>query len=135
LPAAIPQSHYLDGFPWPDGNSDSRRIEKCAIRSPYKSLCDCPADIAAVPDHWTSTEQTDDKHPFRLATSPARGFLNSTFSTRRRPRWRKSNGRPLLSSDDAAHVRIGDADYVVLGNTRGKVHLHANCFQAGAAAC
>ena len=33
-----------------------------------------------LPDHWTIIEEADDAHPFRLATSPSRGFLNSTFN-------------------------------------------------------
>ena len=32
-----------------------------------------------LPDHWDVIEEADTEHPFRLATSPARGFLNSTL--------------------------------------------------------
>ena len=33
-----------------------------------------------LPDHWDVIEEADAEHPFRLATSPARSFLNSTFN-------------------------------------------------------
>ena len=73
------QAHYLDGFNWPDGKfrfkPDWPRVP---FRSPYNS--GPVADMPALPDHWTSIEEADDAHPFRLATSPARGFLNSTFN-------------------------------------------------------
>ena len=83
------QAHYLDGFNWPNGKfrfkPDWPRVP---FRSPYNS--GPVADMPALPDHWTSIEQADDAHPFRLATSPARNFLNSTFN---RPRWRRKSGR------------------------------------------
>ena len=36
--------------------------------------------IPQLPDHWEVIEEADTEHPFRLATSPARGFLNSSFT-------------------------------------------------------
>ena len=73
------QSHYLDGFPWPDGKFRFKPDwQNVPFRSPYKS--GPVADMPALPDHWTSIEEADAEHPFRLATSPARGFLNSTFN-------------------------------------------------------
>ena len=44
------------------------------------------------PDHWEVIEEADAEHPFRLATSPARGFLNSTFNET--PTSRAREGRP-----------------------------------------
>jgi anaerobic selenocysteine-containing dehydrogenase len=73
------QSHYLDGFPWPDGKFRFKPDWKSVpFRSPYQS--GPVADMPVLPDHWTSIEEADAAHPFRLATSPARGFLNSTFN-------------------------------------------------------
>ena len=73
------QSHFLDGFPWPDGKFRFKPDwHNVPFRSPYKGG---PVDeMPPLPDHWTSIEQADGEHPFRLATSPARGFLNSTFN-------------------------------------------------------
>ena len=122
------QAHYLDGFNWPDGKfrfkPDWPRVP---FRSPYTSG---PVDqMPALPDHWTSIEQADDAHPFRLATSPARGFLNSTFNET--PTSLANEKRPtvLIHPDDAAAHGIADGDYVVLGNMRGEVRLHARRFE------
>ena len=122
------QAHYLDGFNWPDGKfrfkPDWPRVP---FRSPYTSG---PVDqMPALPDHWTSIEQADDAHPFRLATSPARGFLNSTFNET--PTSLAAEKRPtvLIHPDDAAAQGIAEGDFVVLGNTRGEVRLHARLFE------
>ncbi len=122
------QAHYLDGFNWPDGKfrfkPDWPRVP---FRSPYNS--GPVADMPALPDHWTSIEQADTAHPFRLATSPARGFLNSTFTET--PTSLANEKRPtvLIHPDDAREQGIADGDYVVLGNTRGEVRLHARLFE------
>jgi anaerobic selenocysteine-containing dehydrogenase len=82
-----------------------------------------------LPDHWTIIEEADDAHPFRLATSPSRGFLNSTFNETASSR-KVQGGRPtvMIHPDDAARLAIADGDAVLLGNTRGQVHLHAKLF-------
>jgi anaerobic selenocysteine-containing dehydrogenase len=121
------QSHYLDGFPWPDGKFRFKPDwDNVPFRSPYK---EGPIkDLPALPDHWTSIEQQDERHPFRLATSPARGFLNSTFTET--PTSLANEKRPtvMIHPDDAADLGIGDGDNVVLGNQRGEVRLHAKIF-------
>ena len=122
------ESHYLDGFAWPDGKFRFKPDwENVPFRSPYK---EGPVeDLPALPDHWTSIEQADEAHPFRLATSPARGFLNSTFNET--PTSLANEKRPtvMIHPDDAAVHGIGDGDMVVLGNTRGQVRLHAKLFE------
>lgn len=121
------KAHYLDGFNWPDGKfrfkPDWPRVP---FRSPYTSG---PVDdMPALPDHWNVVETADDDHPFRLATSPARGFLNSTFNET--PTSLASEKRPtvMIHPDDAAEQGIADGDEVVLGNKRGEVRLHARVF-------
>jgi anaerobic selenocysteine-containing dehydrogenase len=121
------QAHYLDGFPWPDGKFRFKPDwENVPFRSPYKS--GPIADLPPLPDYWTSIELADDDHPFRLATSPARGFLNSTFNET--PTSLANEKRPtvMIHPDDALWQGIGDGDYVVLGNMRGEVRLHARTF-------
>jgi anaerobic selenocysteine-containing dehydrogenase len=121
------QSHYLDGFPWPDGKFRFKPDwQNVPFRSPYKS-----GPIAAMPrlpDHWTSIEQADDAHPFRLATSPARGFLNTTFNETPTSLAQEIRPTVMIHPDDARLLKIGDGDLVVLGNTRGQVRLHAKIF-------
>src|SRR5581483_9838378 len=84
--------------------------------------------MPSLPDHWAVTEESDAEHPFRLATSPARGFLNSTFNET--PSSRAKEGRPevMIHPDDAAALGIADGEAVVLGNQRGMVHLCARLF-------
>lgn len=121
------KAHYLDGFNWPDGKfrfkPDWPRVP---FRSPYNSG---PVDdMPALPDHWNVVETADAEHPFRLATSPARGFLNSTFNET--PTSLANEKRPtvMIHPDDAAGQGIGDGDAVVVGNKRGQVRLHARVF-------
>ncbi len=121
------QSHYLDGFPWPDGKFRFKPDwPNVPFRSPYKSG---PVDeLPRLPDHWTSIEQSDAEHPFRLATSPARGFLNSTFNETPTSLTQEHRPSVMIHPDDARSYGIGNGDYVVLGNKRGEVRLHAKLF-------
>jgi anaerobic selenocysteine-containing dehydrogenase len=87
------------------------------------------ASMPKLPDHWTIIEEADEAHPMRLATSPSRGFLNSTFNET--PTSRAQNrGRPevMIHPDDAEKLGIADGGQVVIGNTRGQVRLHARVF-------
>ena len=121
------QSHYLDGFPWPDGKF---RFKPDWQNVPFRSPCKSGpiAEMPPLPDHWTAIEQADEEHPFRLATSPARGFLNSTFNET--PTSLEQEHRPtvMIHPDDAHACGIADGDYVLLGNKRGEVRLHAKLF-------
>jgi anaerobic selenocysteine-containing dehydrogenase len=121
------QSHYLDGFPWPDGKFRFKPDwENVPFRSPCKS--GPIAEMPPLPDHWTSIEQTDEEHPFRLATSPARGFLNSTFNETPTSLVQEHRPTVMIHPDDAHVCGIADGDYVMLGNKRGEVRLHAKLF-------
>jgi anaerobic selenocysteine-containing dehydrogenase len=121
------KAHYLDGFPWPDGKFRFKPDwENVPFRSPYKS--GPVAQMPPLPDHWTSIEQADEAHPFRLATSPARGFLNSTFSETPTSITQEKRPTVMIHPQDAAAHGISDGDYVVVGNTRGEVQLHAKFF-------
>jgi anaerobic selenocysteine-containing dehydrogenase len=121
------QSHYLDGFPWPDGRF---RFKPDWDNVPFRSPCKSGpiAEMPALPDHWSSIERPDEEHPFRLATSPARGFLNSTFNETPTSLAQEQRPTVMIHPDDARACEITDGDYVVLGNERGEVRLHAKPF-------
>jgi anaerobic selenocysteine-containing dehydrogenase len=121
------QSHFLDGFPWPDGKFRFKPDwNNVPFRSPYKSG---PIDkMPALPDYWTSIEVADAEHPFRLATSPARGFLNSTFNETPTSLMQEKRPTVFIHPEDAKAQGIGEGDDVTLGNTRGQVRLHAKLF-------
>jgi anaerobic selenocysteine-containing dehydrogenase len=121
------QSHYLDGFPWPDGRF---RFKPDWDNVPFRSPCKSGpiAEMPPLPDHWTSIERPDEEHPFRLATSPARGFLNSTFNETPTSLAQEQRPTVMIHPDDARAHEITDGEYVVLGNKRGEVRLHAKLF-------
>ncbi len=120
-------SHYLDGFAWPDGKFRFKPDwPNVPFRSPYRSG---PVEaMPALPDHWRSIEEADGEHPFRLATSPARGFLNTTFNETPTSRAQERRPTVMIHPADAAGYGIVDGDMVVLGNRRGTVRLHARLF-------
>jgi anaerobic selenocysteine-containing dehydrogenase len=120
-------AHFVDGFPWPDGKFRFKPDwKKVPFRSP---LLSGPVEaMPALPDHWDVIEEVDTVHPFRLATSPARNFLNSTFNETTTSLRREGRPEVMIHPDDAATAGIADGDAVVVGNTRGKVQLHARIY-------
>ena len=121
------ESHYLDGFAHPD-----RRFRfkpdwagaRGAGLGPFGPWTSLPA----LPDHCGIIEGATEAHPFRLATSPARQFLNSSFNET--PTSRAKEGRPevMMHPDDAASAGIADGDWVRLRNERGEVLIRARLF-------
>ena len=117
------EAHFLNGFAWP--NKKFRfKADWSAIpaREGLKGGC---AELPTFPDHWAVTEETDAAHPFRLATSPARGYLNSTFNET--PSSRAKHGPPhaLIHPDDLAGLSLTDGAAIRIGNTRGEIGLVA----------
>ena len=85
-------AHYIKGFAYPDGKF---RFKPDWPKVPFRSAYHAGpiAQMPKLPDHWTIIEEADAAHPMRLATSPSRGFLNSTFNET--PSSRAQNrGRP-----------------------------------------
>ncbi|TWG93773.1 anaerobic selenocysteine-containing dehydrogenase [Mesorhizobium sp. J18] len=126
------EAHFLNGFGHPDGKfrfrpdwtgqaAPNRPPKSMGILGPYERLPE-------FPDHVDLIEVADEEHPFRLATSPARNFLNSSFTET--PVSKEKEGRPqlLIHPEDAASVGLADGDRVEIGNMRGEVVLHAKLF-------
>ncbi|WP_099866458.1 molybdopterin-containing oxidoreductase family protein [Pararhizobium haloflavum] len=122
-------SHHLDGFGFPDGKfrfrpdwtgtaAPNRPPENVGILGDYRRL-------PAFPDHVDLIEVADADHPFRLATSPARSFLNSTFTETSGSSRREGRPTVMISSQDARTHSIKDGMLVRLGNERGSVRLQA----------
>jgi anaerobic selenocysteine-containing dehydrogenase len=112
------QSHFLDGFPQPGG--------RFRFAADWASQGPDHASMPRLPDHWTSYDAADIRHPFRLVTAPARQFLNTSFTET--PTSRKREGRPtaLLHPDDAARLGVTAGDRLRLGNARGEIVLLAS---------
>jgi anaerobic selenocysteine-containing dehydrogenase len=121
-------AHYLDGFAWPD-RKFRFKPDWPTVPFPRPGRPVGPFQtMPGLPDHWGAIEEADAEHPFRLATSPARSFLNSTFTET--PTSQSTEQRPhvMIHPDDAAALGIAHGDKVVLGNRRGEVRLHATLF-------
>ena len=121
-------AHYLNGFGHADGkfhfkadwgrSSAPNKPEDGTIFGPWQTMPE-------LPDQWDSNELADEQHPFRLVTSPARSFLNSTFNETDSSK--KKEGRPevWLRPEEAERFGIEDGAKVKMGNRRGVVTLHA----------
>ncbi len=122
-------SHNLNGFGHPDGKYRFKPDWKNVRFKPDIGPFGPVADMPALPDHWNSIEEATEEYPFRLATSPARGFLNSSFNET--PTSRKREGRPtvFVHPDDLASLGIADGSKVKLGSARGAITLHAGAFE------
>ncbi len=119
-------AHFIKGFGHADGKFHFKPnwkqaasvISSMGALGPY-------ADMPAWPDHWAVTEAATDDTPFRMTTSPARTFLNSTFNET--PGSVKREGRPtvLAHPDDLTQLGLAEGDAVTLGNARGQVNVFA----------
>ncbi len=86
------QSHYLDGFPWPDGKFRFKPDwPNVPFRSPY--TCGPVDDMPVLPDHWTVDR--GGRHASTRSVWPPRRRAASSIrpSPKRRPRWRRRSGR------------------------------------------
>ena len=117
-------AHYVNGFAWPDGKF---RFKPDWGSVPFRSAVRSGPldDMPALPDHWDAIEEAEEIHPFRLATSPARNFLNSTFTETPGSLAREQRPEVLIHPADAAAAGIIGGEEVILGNRRGEVVVHA----------
>ncbi|SEK49264.1 Anaerobic selenocysteine-containing dehydrogenase [Bosea lupini] len=120
-------AHYLKGFGWRDGRFRFKP-DWTKVPNSNEGLVGPHEALPSLPDHWDVIEQADEEHPFRLATSPARNFLNSSFTET--PTSQKKEGAPtlMLHPLDAAALGVAAGDHVTVGNRRGTVELDAVLF-------
>jgi anaerobic selenocysteine-containing dehydrogenase len=119
-------SHYLDGFAHKDGKF---HFKADWAHPPFGRPMGDIANMPSLPDHWAVIENTDQRHPFRLATSPSRSFLNSSFNETPSSLAREGAPSVMIHPLDAAALNIGDGDAVALGNDRGETALVARLFE------
>jgi anaerobic selenocysteine-containing dehydrogenase len=120
-------SHFLNGFAFKDkcfhfkADWATTPFANIGLMGPWR-------DMPSLPDHWAVIEEADEEHPFRLGTSPARGFLNSSFTETPGSLSREARPTVMIHPEDAARLAINDGDVVRLGNKRGATRLHARLF-------
>ncbi|MCX8504593.1 MAG: molybdopterin oxidoreductase family protein [Beijerinckiaceae bacterium] len=120
-------AHFTKGFAWKDGKF---RFKPDWPNVPFGSgRKSGPIDtMPEFPDYWDVSEKATAAYPFRLATSPARNYLNSTFTETPTSKSREGEPTVLIHPDDAANYAIADQSYVKLFNDRGEVRLKAKYF-------
>jgi len=120
-------SHYLDGFAHADGKFHFR-ADWAHVPLGNAGMMGAWEQMPSLPDHWTSIEEADEAHPFRLATSPSRSFLNTSFNETPSSQAREGAPTVMIHPEDAAALAIEDGDAVTLGNVRGETTLTARIF-------
>ena len=122
------EAHYTRGFAWPDRKfrfkPDWPKVP-FANNGPMGPIAEMPA----LPDHWAVIEEATAEYPFRLGTSPARNFLNSTFNETPTSLAREVRPTVMIHPADAAKLGIAEGDAVVIENERGKVQITAKLFE------
>ncbi|HEY9213347.1 MAG TPA: molybdopterin-dependent oxidoreductase, partial [Ancylobacter sp.] len=120
-------AHYLKGFNWPDGRF---RLKPDWPKVPYASPAKFGpvADMPAWPDHWGVIEEATTEYPFRLVTSPARSFLNSSFTETPGSIAREKRPELMIHPEDAAALGVETGTLVEVASARGAVRLHAKLF-------
>ncbi|WP_409529841.1 molybdopterin-dependent oxidoreductase [Shinella sp.] len=127
-------AHFVKGFGFPDGKfrfrpdwtgtpAPNRPPKALGAFGPHEALPE-------FPDHVEIIETPDAEHPFRLATSPARTFLNSSFTEMKSSREREGRPEVMIHPEDAVANGIAEGDIVKLGNGRGDIRLHAKVTDA-----
>jgi anaerobic selenocysteine-containing dehydrogenase len=121
-------AHFTRGFGFKDGRF---RLKADWTTTPFANngLMGPWRDMPTLPDHWAIIESADDEHPFRLATSPSRSFLNSTFTETPTSRGRERRPTVKIHPEDAAKLGLADGDVARLGNQRGNTRLHVELFE------
>jgi anaerobic selenocysteine-containing dehydrogenase len=123
-------AHYLKGFGHADGKFRFKPDWKASRQRPHVGPMGPVDDMPEFPDYWEVIRVPDAQHPFRLATSPARTFLNSTFNET--PTSTAREGRPelLMHPDDMAANGFADGQKIKVGNEQGAVTLHLRAHDA-----
>ena len=121
------EAHYINGFAHTDGKFHLKpdwTNEKLNRFGPD----DGRPMKGAFPSYRETREKATEEKPFRLATSPARNFLNSSF-TETPTSVRQERGPTLLiRSDDLSKIGAADGDLLSMGNDRGVINIHAKEF-------
>jgi anaerobic selenocysteine-containing dehydrogenase len=121
------EAHYVGGFRYPDKRFRFRP-DWANVPAPRSNAFKLERGMPALPDHWDVIEKADAAHPFRLATSPSRDYLNSSFNETPTSRAKHGPPRVKVHPDDLAALGVADGALVRMGNERGEIRLAAEAF-------
>jgi anaerobic selenocysteine-containing dehydrogenase len=116
------QAHYLNGFAHPDGKFHFKADWSEPAPKGFGGYQ--PEDMPDLPDHWAVIDAATPAKPFRMATSPARSFLNSTFTETKSSRDREGRPTVQMRAEDAEKLGLSDGQRVRIGNDLGETVLH-----------
>jgi len=120
-------AHFLDGFGHPDRKFHFK-ADWAKVQVPRNRPMGPLGDMPSLPDHWAIIENADEAYPFRLATSPARSYLNTSFTETPSSQAREGEPAVMIHPVDADRLAIADGDMVTLGSPRGETTLKARIF-------
>ncbi len=120
-------SHYLNGFAYPDGKFRFRP-DWSDVPVARRHDWGIAGVVPELPDHWDVIEKADETYPFRLGTSPARHYLNSSFNETPTSAAREGRPRAKVHPDDLAAFGISDGAAIRVGSPRGEIALWAEAF-------
>ena len=121
------QSHFIKGFSWPDGKFRFKP-DWATVPTGRKYDYGTAHTVPRLPGHWDVNENADTQHPFKLATSPSRGFLNSSFNETPTSRSREGRPRAKMHPEDLSVLGLSDGAAISMGNERGAIALWAQAF-------
>lgn len=115
------ETNFISGF----HNSD----KKFHFAPNWKNLGPLYRKMPLLPDHFDAIDHLTSDFPFRLITSPARSFLNSTFTETSTSRKREKKPVLLIHPDSAKTNGIKSDDIILIGSKSGEVKIHAEIFE------
>jgi anaerobic selenocysteine-containing dehydrogenase len=124
---AFDKAHYVNGFGYPD-KKFRFKPDWANVPAPRSNGIRIEREVPRLPDHWDVIEKADAKHPFRLATSPSRDYLNSSFNETPTSQARHGKPRVKVHPEDLANLGVADGARVRMGNARGEIVLAAEAF-------
>ena len=109
-------AHFLNGFAFKDGKF--RFAPDWAAEGPNHSI------LPKLPDHMELIESANATHPFRLVTSPAHNYLNTSFTETQTSIEKEHRPTIKLCSQDVSDLQLKEGDKVKVGNKRGEIIVH-----------
>jgi anaerobic selenocysteine-containing dehydrogenase len=127
-------SHFVKGFGHADGKFHFRP-DWTAVSVPNDGPMGPHAALPSLPDFWAVNEPTDAAFPFRLATSPARSYLNSSFNEMPSSRAKEGPPRVKMHPDDLMRLGLVDNQRVTVASRRGEIIVRTQAFSGIVPGC